>query len=216
VGREFLQAQAMPVSRDSRRAVVVLVAASRLARVPFAAVTFEDIAAESGLPQDYVQALFDDMHDVGAAILDHERTSMRAVQERVARDASDALEQLVLAFRLVGENLASDAVVRAGVRLAAESREHFPERRLDPFRTWEAFVTAQLTRARDAGLLKESVDIANTVWIVVAAGIGTKDLVAFQDAWDQAPVRLEAVVRNIVSLVRTSAGDAIGAGARER
>ncbi len=213
---ESVGAPAISGSPDSQRAVVALVAASRLARAPFAVVTFEDITADAGLPQEYVQTLFADMHDVGAAILDHERASMRAVQERVSRDGSDALEQLVLAFRLVGENLASDVVVRAGVRLAAESREHFPERRLDPFRTWESFVTAQLTRARDAGLLKERVDIADTVWIVVAAGMGTKDLVAFQGAWDQAPTRLEAVVRSIVSLIRTSAVNASDAGARGR
>lgn len=211
---ESLGAPASPRGQDSPRTVVAHVAASRLARAPFAGVTIEDVAADAGLPLPYVRTLFADMHDIGAVVLDHERASMRAVQERVSRDASDALEQLVLSFRLVGENLANDVVVRAGVRLASESREHFPERRLDPFRTWEAFVTAQLTRARDAGLLKKRVDIADMVWIVVAAGMGTKDLVAFQGAWDQAPARLEAVVRNVVSLIRTSDGDTSDAEAR--
>lgn len=198
------------------RAVLLHVAASRLARAPLASVAIEDIALEAGLSLAVVQGMFPDMHELGAAVLDHERTSMRAVQERTSRYTSDPLEQLVLAFRLVGENLANDVVVRAGVRIAGESREHFPERRLDPFRTWEAFVTTQLVRAHSAGLLKADIDIASTVWIVVAAGMGTKDLIAFHDAWAQAPKRLEAVVRNIVSLIRTLPGDPSLVEARER
>lgn len=205
-----------PSVTEGQRGVLLYVAASRLARVPFAAVTIDDIVADSGLPNFYVRGLFADMHEIGTTVLDHERASMRTVQERVSKAGTDPLEQLMLAFRLVGENLASDVVVRAGVRLASESREYFPERRLDPFRTWEAFVTTQLTRARDADLLKKRVDIANTVWTVVAAGMGTKDLIAFHDAWDQAPTRLEAVVRNIVSLIRISADNASDAETRGR
>ena len=192
---------------EPSHAVLVQLAASRLARVPLASVTIEDIAADASFPTSDIRGVFADMHELGTAVLDHERASMRAVQERALQHASAPLEQLVLAFRLVGENLADDVVVRAGVRIAGESRDHFPERRLDPFRTWEAFVTARLVQAEEAGLLKANVDIANMAWIVVAAGMGTKDLIAFHDAWAQAPERLEAVVRHIVSLIRNSPDD---------
>lgn len=187
---------------DPPRMDLMLVAATLLTQSPFATVTMKDIAVASGTPQASIEILFEDMHALGAAILDHERASMHAVQSRLSRDPSHALEKLVLAFRLVGENLASDVIVRAGVRLAAESREHFPERRLDPFRTWEMFVTAQLVAARDAGLLKKPVDIAETVRVFVAVGMGTKDLLAFRDDWDHSAARLDAAARSIVDLIR--------------
>jgi hypothetical protein len=77
------------------------------------------------------------------------------------------------------------------------------QRRLDPFRTWEKFVATQLVDAESKGLIHSSVDVPGVVWIIVAAGIGTKDLFTFHGTWSDAPARLEGTVRSVLDLVRT-------------
>lgn len=191
--------------RDGARETIMRFAADRLQSAPFMSVTLDMVTEDTGLPSAYVRGTFRNMHEIGCAILDHERASMHSVQEQVSHYTGSPLERLAVAFRLVGDHLANDIVVRAGVRVAAESREHFPERRLDPFRTWEAFITTHLTQARDQGMLRADLDLPSTTWILVAAGIGTKDLVAFHDTWADAAERLESTVRSILTLI--SAGE---------
>lgn len=188
-------------NQEHARTAILHVAAALLEQDPFPSVRFEDVVTNAGVPDSHVRGLFRDMHEIGTAILDHERASMHSVQQRSSLLASNPLEQLAGAFRMVGENLAKDLIVRAGVRIAAESRHYFPERRLDPFQTWQGFVSAHLARARHQGLIRTEVDLPALTWIVVAAGMGTKDALAFQDAWPQAANRMEATVRNIISLI---------------
>lgn len=183
------------------RAHLLETAGGLLASEPYVAVTLARVADAAGCPLEDVEGVFPAMHAVGSAILDHERESMRAAQRRAGEVARDPIESLVTTFRCVGENLAGDVVVRAGVRLAAESRHYFPERRIDPFATWERFVTQELERAREESLLREDVDLPTAVWLLVAAGMGTKDLVAFRNTWEETPVRLEETVIALLALV---------------
>ena len=181
--------------------VILRVAAQRLASIPLSLVTLEEIASDAGLPLTTVAEYFPSVRAVGAGILDHERESMRAAQEAAFAATSAPLARLILVFRAVGENLANDIVVRAGVRIAAESRHLFPERRLDPFLTWEKFVTAQLTEAHSRRVLRAGVDIPESVRIIVAAGMGTKELISFRDAWPEAPERFEGTMTAILGLL---------------
>ncbi|MFK4762060.1 hypothetical protein ACI3KS_14080 [Microbacterium sp. ZW T5_45] len=200
------------ISRDGARAAILRAAGDRLAREPFSSVTLDLIAGDARLPSTDVRGMFRDMYEVGSAVLDHERASMHVVQERSSGGTDNPLERLALAFRLVGENLANDIVVRAGVRIAAESRDYFPERRLDPFHTWETFVAAHLTQAYDRGLLRTDLNLSSTTWILVAAGMGTKDLLAFHGAWSDAAERLESTARHILTLISIPAAPAAGTG----
>jgi len=179
---------------------VLRAAATILGQEPFVTVTLERVSATARVSQEEVTARFASMHHLGSAILDHERASMRHIQERVADD-DDPLEQIVHAFRLVGENLAKDIVVRAGVRIAQESRREFPERRLDPFRTWESFVDSQLRDAVRREMVRGDIDIGKAVRLIVVAGMGTKELIAVRGNWTDAPELLGNTATDMLSLI---------------
>lgn len=127
-------------------------------------------------------------------ILDAESESMRDVKDGVDTGANDPLARVVMAFRAVGENLATDTVVRAGVVIASRWGHSLPERRIDPFRTWEVFIGASLREAQQRGLLRRDLDVADMTWVVVAAGLGAKELIAFRSAWAEAADILERTV----------------------
>ena len=186
---------------DDDAAAVVRAAATVFAARPYAEVRLEDVADAAGLTVEDVVARVGDLHDVGAAVLTAEGGSMRAAMAAARAASDDPLEVLATSFRLVGENLATRVEVRAGVRLAAESHHHFPERRIDPYRTWRAFVLAQLTEADARGLLRPGVDVEAVAWLLVSAGMGTKGLLEFRDAWDEAPGRLGGVATTVLGLV---------------
>ncbi len=181
---------------------ILQAAAEMLAAEPYITVTLERIAAIVHVPIESLEMWFPTMHALGAAVLDYERECMQRTQREAAQRTSDPIERLLYVFRSIGADLANDVVVRAGVRLADESRQHFPERRLDPFAVWRDFVFRQLDEAKDMGLLHDRVNLDETVWLIVAAGMGTKDLLASRNAWTEAPARLEAILKTILMLVR--------------
>lgn len=112
------------------------------------------------------------------------------------------LERLQLAFRLVGRNLARDPIARAGIRIAAEAANCFPERKINPFRTWEMFVLRNLEEARTLGHLRPDVDIYSAAWLFVAAGMGTKDLLGFTGEWADAEERLSTIAEIAIDSLR--------------
>jgi len=169
---------------DDARARALSGGAHVLAQRAFATVTPLDVARASMMPEADVRAAFPTMHDLGVAVLEHERASMRRVQADLAH-LPDPAARLVEAFRLVGLNLSTDIVVRAGVRIAGESRDSFPERRLDPFGTWQTFVRSLLGEL-DAIGPRLVLDVDRATWVIVTAGLGAVQIVRAQDRWHEA------------------------------
>lgn len=180
---------------------IVLVASALLASQPFEITTLAAVATTAALPLESVAVLFPTMHELGVEILTREGASMRQAQHVATQNTADPLARLKEAFRLVGENLATEPVVRAGVRIAAESSHCFPERKINPFRTWDRFVSSNLAEAAAADMVRTGVNVADASWLLVAAGIGTKDLLAFTATWNEAPRRLEQMASLVISTI---------------
>jgi hypothetical protein len=144
----------------------------------------------------------DELREVAHLILDIESASMRRIKEVIASERSDPLDKIVTAFRMVGDNLARDPKIRAGVVIASRWSGAFPERRIDPFRTWESFVAEALQESRRMGRIRQDIDVVEASWVVVAAGIGAKELIAFRDAWADAGYILEWTARSTLAPLR--------------
>lgn len=180
---------------------LVRAGAEYLLAVPYFMGSLEGFAAAASAPLGKVLEVFDDLHALGSAILDYERTALHAVQDQILRSGGSPLEKLRAGFEAIGALLANDVVVRAAFRLATESREAFPERRLDPFGTWRGFVDARLMEAEHAGLLREDLDLLAARDMLVAAGVGTRDLILLRGSWDEAEAQLGGIARSFVFLI---------------
>ncbi|WP_116241493.1 hypothetical protein [Microbacterium bovistercoris] len=176
--------------------------AEYLLAVPYSAASLEGFSLTSSISKGEVVEAFDDVHSLGTAILDHERMALHAVQDRIMRSTGTPLEKLRVGFAATGALLADDVVVRAAFRLAMESREAFPERRLDPFRTWRGFVGERLAEAEHAGLLRTGLDLLGVGELLVTAGMGIRDLIFMHGLWDEAEERLHNAVTCVISLIR--------------
>ena len=188
--------------RDGLRLGILEAAALILMDNTYAGVSFGQIAEGAGLEPEALAAVFPSMHDIASAILDEEGRSMRQAQRASAiLDNDNPLGTLRMTFHAVGQNIETQPMVRAGIRIAAESHATFPERRIDPYRTWEEFITGRLGVALERGMLKPGVDISATSWLLVSAGLGTKELMRFQNTWDQITKRLDATVDCVLRLI---------------
>ena len=168
----------------------------------YADVSFSSIAEHAGMGPEALVTVFPSMRDIASAILDEEGRSMRQAQRDSALLANEnPLIALRATFHAVGVNIETQPMVRAGIRIAAESHEMFPERRIDPHRTWGKFVTGQLVSAQERGMLRPGVDVAAISWILVSAGLGTKELMRFQNTLDQISKRLDATVDCVLALI---------------
>ncbi|MBF0816244.1 hypothetical protein [Microbacterium paludicola] len=186
-------------TESTPRMAVLTAGADLLARHPLNSVQLSDVAKAADVTLEEVANDYPSIRRLAADVLDHERASMRDVQRRAELEHSP-VRRIVAAFRLVGENLAADIVVRAGVRIASESREQFPDRRIDPFQTWQSFVRGQLEEELAAGR-RLAIGIERGTWLIVASGMGTKDLIAFSGDWDSAPEMLAQTASDILELV---------------
>jgi len=189
-----------PGSADPSHGELLRTAARRFADEAFAAVNMDDIATDAGVSPSALRATFPTKRHAGNAVLDYERASMRSAMTEVLAGQEKPLGRIVNAFEAVGRNLATDIVIRAGVRIAAESRSYFPERRLDPFETWRAFIAGQLADAKAMGTTKE-IDVDAVTWLLVTAGIGAKELISFRDTWDRAERQMGDTARSLVTLI---------------
>lgn len=186
------------------------VAGELLSVRPFASVSMADVAEAARVSMSELESRFPDMTSIGDAVLDRERFSMRQVMDQLRAEPLTSSQKLIRAFEGVGANLRFDPVVRAGVRIAAESRDYFPHRRLDPFATWQAFVVDLLESATTAGELRISAELDEAARVLVAAGMGTKDLIAFHGTWETAPAQMASTARIIVgymSRIELSTGE---------
>lgn len=191
-------------AQDSFEHITLEAAAELFSSVRYEDASLERIAQIAGVEPAELITVFPTLHAAGAAVLTAEGNSMREAMATARDMSSNPLEILDHTFQLIGTNMAELKVVRAGMRLAAEARQHFPERRIDPYRTWHAFVSGELEAARNQGLLRNDIDIDSVTWLIVSAGMGTKDLVAFRDAWDEIAVRLSTTLSTVLQLVQTT------------
>ncbi|MBU8579700.1 TetR/AcrR family transcriptional regulator [Brevibacterium luteolum] len=183
---------------------ILTASALTLSSHPYQTVSLELVAREARASLAEVARHFPTMHALGTAILTREGASMRAAHKQAQEIAQDPLDCLREAFRLVGRNLSREPIVRAGIRIAAEAHSCFPERDINPFRTWRAFVIRNLELARSGGLLRANIDIEDAAWLLVSSGMGTKDLLAFTDTWDDAEARLSQTAKLVLESIRRS------------
>ncbi|MDQ0708996.1 AcrR family transcriptional regulator [Arthrobacter woluwensis] len=200
------------ISDPEGRQEILAAAALLLVSAPLADTTLEDVAQVLRVPVRDVGLHFGSVREIGAAILDAEGDSMREAQRVGAAAGRDPLAVLQATFHAVAVNISSRPIVRAGIRIAQESRHLYPERRIDPFRTWKAFVVGQLELAKSAGRLRPGVECESAAWLIVSSGLGTKELVAFTGRWDELPGLMADTIGQIVTLLEADGEPARRAG----
>lgn len=178
---------------------LITAAATVLSDRPFATVSLEDIAEAAGTSVPVLSDSAGDLRMIASQILTYEGGSMRAAQAKV-KSEPNPLQRLIRVFRIVGENLRDDIIVRAGVRLANESYSLFPERNINPGRTWASFLTTVFEEAEELNLLRAGITPRAMIQVSTAVGLGTKDLIYFSNAWSSAPVRFEEAGVQLIEL----------------
>lgn len=105
--------------QETQRSVVEG-AASAFDRAGYGSTSLSDIAEASGISQGSMYFHFGSKEQIALAVINEQHRRSLVVLREVLGAHTDPLEQLVLVSRAVADQLVTDPVVRAGIRLAID------------------------------------------------------------------------------------------------
>jgi AcrR family transcriptional regulator len=138
------------------RRSIIRGAAEVFDRYGYAAATLSDVIGHGGVTKGALYFHFKSKEEVARAVVEEQhRLSVGPTREWVAESGS-GLEAAIRATQLLANQLTSNVIVRAGIRLTLEQGT-FGALQIDPYVEWVAVVKQLMQRAIDEGDVRSPV-----------------------------------------------------------
>ncbi|WP_129457515.1 TetR/AcrR family transcriptional regulator [Propioniciclava flava] len=187
------------LKQDVRKA-----AANIFAVLPYEKVSLSDIARGAGVSEETARSAYSSVSAVARDILDVEGQTMRDAQAQARRTEDRPIERLRCVVALVGSHIQTIPEVRAGLHLAARSSEHFPERHIDPRRTWRGFIEEQLQIAYQQGSVSTQIKVSRVADLIFLALLGAKEIAEMTQDCDNISVKMSTCLDSILEIITDS------------
>jgi len=151
-----------------------------------------DIAAESGISEGALYFHFGNKDQVASAILSAQQERMTAVLADTMAGDGLAVEKLFRVIRGLGQLIASDEVVQAGIMLAGGTSTEAAEAH-EPFFEWIRIARTLIRLGVDDGSITDTTDPEAAAEFVNYAFVGAQVVSGLADSWASLPRRLVAV-----------------------
>ncbi|GGM73583.1 TetR family transcriptional regulator [Longimycelium tulufanense] len=156
----------------TRRAILTA-AAEEFDRAGYSATPLSAILRRSGVTKGAFYFHFPSKEALATALIGAQEAVWPELRERWAGRGCDPLQTLIGFVGDVVERIATDAVVRAGVRLSCEGGA-IDAGLPSPYPLWERALHEMLDGAAGAGLLREGVQPASAARVLNAALVGAR------------------------------------------
>ena len=152
----------------------VLEGAARVfARVGFAGASLSDITAEAGTSKGALYFHFTSKEHIARAIVDHEQNLAKESATTVIAAAASPLEAAMGLCGDFARLVASDPIIRAGVRLTSEAGEFDPPL-TSPFEDWFVALEQLFAAAVATGQARADLDVPTFVRFAIPAFTGVQ------------------------------------------
>jgi len=199
------QARAI-ATRDS----IIRAAGLVFAEKTYATATMSDVITEAGVTQGALYFHFDSKWDLAVALIKSQHEKSIAIPSELT-----GLRALIVMSGALAQQIRTDPVVQAGLRLSTESSELFPEYASKPYRDWIEACAFYVEQAIADGEVDSRLDAATTARFVMSAFTGVQVVSRALTGWDDLNDRLEemweAVIRGVAAAARRD--DLIGLAA---
>jgi AcrR family transcriptional regulator len=176
-------------------------AASVFARTPYAQARLKDIAEATGISEGALYFHFGNKSQVAEAILVAQQERMTAVLTRTLVGSGTGLEKLYAVMRGLAELIASDEIVQAGIKLAAEPAGELASAAHDPYFEWVRIARNLIQLGIDDGSVDAKADAEQAAEFINYAFVGAQVLSGMADVWVSLPTRLRVVERHVDALL---------------
>ncbi|RCH70042.1 TetR family transcriptional regulator [Streptomyces sp. SDr-06] len=160
-------------------------AAEAFERHGYALAKLADISAGAGVSVGALHFHFESKAAVATSVETAAATRLRRAAESAQRPGMNALQRLTGTSFALADQLRSDVVSRAGLRLSTEGVR---ESSLDLRREWQAFVRRELAETSHQDLLDAPVERTDMADLIVAATTGFELLSRRDPAWGAPPL----------------------------
>ena len=151
----------------------LLLGASRVfARTSYTRARLRDIAIESGISEGALYFHFGNKDQIARAILNSQQDRMTAVLTETLSGSRNGLEKLLAVMRGLGELMASDEVVQAGITLSREPSTEVAGEAFDAYIEWIRIARTLIQLGIDDGSVASTTDVDSAAEFVNYAFVG--------------------------------------------
>lgn len=160
------------------RETVVISAARVFAVAGYRSTTLKDIATEAGMTQGALYFHFGSKQELAAEIIRRQHAISIAAGQRHLTAATSGLMGMVLLSTELANQILTDPVVRAGLRLSTEPVDELRSVSQEPYSDWIATCREFLGRAERQDETREGLDLDAAAEVVIASFTGTQSVSA--------------------------------------
>ncbi|CAH0198963.1 A-factor receptor protein [Microbacterium oxydans] len=187
-------------SIDTRDAL--LTGAARVfARVTYAEARYRDVAVESGVSEGALYFHFRSKADLARAVLDEQQERMTSVLVRVEEWPGTGREQLLRLMRDLGDLIAGDEIVQAGIKLAGQPSSEVTTEASEPYLKWVRVTRTFLERGVQDGSVRAGLDIDLFAELFNTVFVGSQVLSGLEDGWASLPRRMQRLMPTMEALL---------------
>lgn len=181
----------------------LLIAAGQVfSRLAYSQARLKDIAEAADISQGALYFHFGNKDDVAQAVLDVQQKRMRGVLDEVATHRASALDRMLALFDGLGELVASDELVQAGIRLSMQPGTGLDARAAAPYQEWVAVAEEIIVDGIQDGSMSPNLDVSALAELVNEIFVGAQTLAGIEDHWNSLPQRV-ASARNHIKILLT-------------
>ncbi|AXL11410.1 TetR/AcrR family transcriptional regulator [Microbacterium foliorum] len=187
--------QRMPRLKQQRsidtREAILSGAARVFARVTYAESRYRDVALESGASEGALYFHFRSKADLARAVLAEQQERMTAVLVETEAEPGTGLDILLRLMVNLGNLIARDEIVQAGIRLAGQPSTEVTAEVSEPYVEWVRIARALIARGVEDQSIRSDVDVDVYAEFFNAVFVGSQVLSGLEDHWASLPSRIK-------------------------
>ncbi len=176
-------------------------AARVFSRLPYAEARLKDVADESGISAGSMYFHFGNKVDLAQAVLHVQQERMTAALTEVLQHDANGLNSLLALINQMGQLIASDVVVQAGIKLGLQPGTGLETDARGPYFEWIEIAASLIRRGVEDGSIKPTLDAAAAAEYVNVVFVGAQVLSEIEDSWASLPDRLRRVTPHLVEFL---------------
>lgn len=189
-----MTAQRMPRLKQQRsidtRDAILVGAARVFARVTYAEARYRDVAEESGASEGSLYFHYRSKVDLAKAVLSAQQERMTTVLVRTEAEPGTGLTILLRLMHNLGELIASDEIVQAGIRLAGQPSSEVNTEASEPYVEWIRIARSLIERGVTDGSIRSDTDIDLYAELFNTIFVGSQVMSGLEDQWVSLPQRI--------------------------
>lgn len=189
-----MTAQRMPRLKQQRsidtRDAILVGAARVFARVTYAEARYRDVAEESGASEGSLYFHYRSKADLAKAVLSAQQERMTTVLVRTEEEPGSGLTILLRLMNNLGELIASDEIVQAGIRLAGQPSSEVNTEASEPYVEWIRIARSLIERGVTDGSIRSDIDIDLYAELFNTIFVGSQVMSGLDDQWVSLPQRI--------------------------